>query len=122
MPINQDSQGGTHGGASTGLGGTTAAILVGFTNVKGEQGRKLTLRVAATGAFRLNLFFTPDGGTNYYIAKQVTSAAVTVDGGTASYTSGASLDEFLSSNYKVEIYNTTGGNIDYAFDFREYTP
>ena len=109
------------GGKETTLATATAAVIRAYKTSRDREARRMAVYAAATGDFRLNYFFTPDEGTTWYIGKQVASSAVTVDGGTASYLDSATLDLPIGYAYKVELYNATVGNIDYTFDYREYT-
>lgn len=111
-----------HGaGVETGLADATAAIIRGRKTCKDRQRMRLLVSVAATGAFRLNYLFTPDGGTSWMIGKSVTASTVTVDGGTALYVKSAQLDIHIGYDYKIEIFNIAGGSNDYAFEVREFT-
>lgn len=107
-------------GKEASLAGTSAAILRGLQQCSERANFRFVVNVAATGAFRLNYLFTPDGGTTWLIGQQVASAAVTVDGGTSGYTQNASLNVHLGYMFKIEIYNPGGGTIDYGFEVREY--
>jgi hypothetical protein len=105
-------------GQETGLAATTAAILFSSTYTRDREAMHLTVRAAGKGTFNLNYLFSPDDGTTWLIGKQVASGTVTVDGATASYTQSAELDVQVGFNYKVELYNTSGSTLDYAFEVR----
>ena len=81
---------------------------------------RLIVRVAATGAFRLNYVSSSDDGTTNYVIKQVAVTTVTVDGNTASFTKIAELDVPVAADGQVQIYNASGGDIHYFADVREY--
>lgn len=108
-------------GKETGLADATAAIIRGSKTCKDRQDMRLIVSAAATGAFRLNYLFSPDGGTSWMIGKTVTAATVTVDGATAGYVKSAQLDIHIGYNYKIELYNIAGTTNDYAFEVREFT-
>lgn len=111
---------GVGGGSATGLPNATASILLGPKQNTGQEATGIVLNIAATGTFRLNYLFSNDGGTSWLVGHQESSTTVTVDGGTASYTESAAVDISVGYHYKLEIYNTSGGNIDYKYEVREY--
>ena len=106
--------GGSGGGTGVSVGNGAAQILCSGTLNKDVMATKVVVRAASTGSFRLNLFF--GDGTNWYIAKQVASSTVTVDGGTASYVASAVIDEFCPYFYKVELWNSSGSTQTIAWD------
>ena len=110
-------------GKETGLADTASAIIRGNKTCKDRQNMRLLVSCAATGAFHLNYYFTPDNGTSWMIGKQVVASTVTVDNATASYVKSAQLDIHIGYQYKIEICNVQGGGtaIDYAFEVREFT-
>lgn len=81
----------------------------------------LLVNVAADQAFHLDYQFSPDGGTNWYIGQQITSATVTVDGGTAGYTQSAVLNAQVGYQYRVQLWNTSGSNLNAAYEWRLYS-
>ena len=112
-------------GAPTGatvsnLAQNTAGVIRGPKQEPSAEGHKVVVDVAANGAFRLNVFFSPDGSA-WYIASQTTAGGVSVDGGQANYTNSARLDITWGYVYKIEIYNISAGPINYAYNIRDYT-
>lgn len=124
MPQTNTGTPGAGSGVNAALGATTAENLhVGAPGIGHCQERtnvRRILHVAATGAFRINYMFTTDGGTSWFIGEQYSSAAVTVDGGTALYTQAVNAEVHLGVDFRVQIYNPGGGSIAYAYEVREY--
>src|SRR5687767_7605244 len=114
MATNPSEGGG--GGAATGLGNATAAVIVGQRICPHNEDRHVIVFVASTGSFKIDYMSTPDNGTSWYVGKTVSDATVVVDGGVALYVSSGVLDTPVGRNYKVQIWNDSGGNIDYAYD------
>lgn len=103
------------------LNATTAAAITPYIKTANPNLRGV-VRVAADGAFRLNLIASADSTvpTNY-VAKQVASGSVTVDGATAGYTSVAEIADFpWPADGRVEIYNPGAGAIHWVSDYRLY--
>ena len=103
------------------LAGTTAVDIIGYESAQ-QANMRVVARVAADGAFRLNLLATadPDTPTNY-VVKQVASSVVTVDGAVAGYTNTAELSDIpWPAAGKVQIYNPAGGSIHWIADWRLY--
>jgi|ERR1700737_86374 len=139
--VNQETGTNDFGaGSFTGLGGTTALILfppqapgpdlrnsgtsyptVPFYTASGRESEALVINVAANAAFNLDYQFTTDGGTTWYVGLQVASSTVTVDGGAAGFTQSATLNIQVGYQYRVSIYNTTGGNLNGAYQWRLYS-
>jgi hypothetical protein len=71
-----------------------------------------------TGAFNLDYQYTPDQGANWYIGKQVSSSTTTVDGGAAGYTQEARFVVQPGYQYRIQVYNTSAGAINIAFEHR----
>jgi hypothetical protein len=108
------------GGSGSALGNGAAATIKDWTQVSHRSGLHIIVGAAATGSFKLDVLFSPDNGTTSFIHYTVSDATVVVDGGTALYVSQARLDTPCPFCYKVQIWNDSGGNIDYAYDYREY--
>lgn len=81
----------------------------------------LLVIVAADHAFNLDYQFTPDGEANWYVGQQIASSTVTVDGGTAGYTQSAVLNVQVGFQYRVQIWNTSGSNLNAAYEWRLYS-
>lgn len=74
--------------------------------------------VQGTGAFNLDYQYTPDQGANWYIGKQVPSSTVTVDGGAAGYTQEARFVVQPGYQYRICLFNTSGGAINLTWEHR----
>jgi|ERR1700733_2752845 len=74
--------------------------------------------VQGTSAFNLDYMYTPDQGATWYIGKQVSSSTTTVDGGTAGYTQEARFALQPGYQYMIQVYNTSAGAINIAFEHR----
>jgi hypothetical protein len=100
--------------------GTPFPILVFFSN--GDRASMAILvNVAATAAFNLDYQFTTDGGATWFIGQQIPSVTVTVDGGVAGYTQSASINVQVGYQYRVQIWNTAGGSLNGAYEWRLYS-
>lgn len=81
---------------------------------------RAVVRVAADGAFRLNLIASDTSG-NDYVVKQVASGVVTVDGATAGYVNVAEFSDIpVPAAGRFQIYNPAGGAIHWVADWRIY--
>src|ERR1700737_4995569 len=120
--VNQETGTNDFGaGSFTGLGGPTALILsppqapgpdlrnsgtsyptVPFYTASGRESEALVINVAANAAFNLDYQFTTDGGA-------------------AGFTQSATLNIQVGYQYRVSIYNTTGGNLNGAYQWRLYS-
>lgn len=107
-------------GSATSLRIGGISIIRGFKLFYSRTPMRAITRVAATGTFNLNYLTTPDNGTTVIVGKQVPSTTRAVDGGTSGFTEVAELDLAVGYLYKLEICNTSGIEINYAFEFREY--
>lgn len=126
-------------GSFTGLAATTALVLAppqapGVDNRNGgnypvlaawterdRQSMAILVNVACNGTFNLDYQFTPDNGTTWYVGSQIASTTVTVDGGAAGFTQAAQLNLQVGYQYRVQLYNTSGGNLNGAYEWRLYT-
>lgn len=118
------------GGKFASLGGTTATQIFPGPDSNGNfqpyqqcnerQSIGLFVSAAGKGGFNLDYMFSPDGGTTWLVGKQVASATVTVDGGTASYVNAAQLDIHVGWQFKVILYNS-GSSSDFAWEYRLYS-
>lgn len=86
-----------------------------------RQDMSLVVRVVATGAFNLDYEFSTDMGTTWYVGEQVASSAITADDGTALYVQNATMNITVGWWWRVKIYNTTGGDITAAGEWRYFS-
>ena len=108
------------GGLETALAGTTAMDLIGPMTTKDRQSLRVFVAVCSDVVIRLNYQFSPDGGTTWLIGKQVAATTVTEDGGTSGYVKSCQLDMAVGYIWRVQVYNTTGGNGKIAYEHRIY--
>lgn len=115
-------------GGSTGAGGVFPPLGAGqsfliqdWKRCSDRLNRRILVHAAATGTFNLNLQTTGDDRVTTYNAPQVASSTVAVDGGLTGFTESAELNEKVDYLYRVVLTNTSGGQIDYAYELREYS-
>jgi hypothetical protein len=106
-------------GSPAPLAATTAADVTGWITSNNEDLRVIC-RVASDTTFRLNLLSSSDGGATNYVIKQVASSTVTVDGATSGYVRVAELDVPWPAVGNIQVYNPSGGEINWIADYRIY--
>lgn len=115
-------------GGSTGAGGGQPPLVAGASFIiqdwkrcSDRLNRRIVVHASANGTFNLNMQTCGDERVTIYNAPQVASSTVTVDNAVAGFTQSAELDEKVDYLYRVVLTNTSGGQIDYAYELREYS-
>ena len=92
----------------------------GMVTVRERPGYYIAMNVVSDNPFKLDYQFTSDGGTTWSIGNQVASATVTVDGGAAGFVNNAQLNFPVGYQWRVQVYQTSGGNAAFNYEWRYY--
>ena len=109
---------GSGSGSGSGLAAGSDDIIHLFSRFDHNDTR-LILTVSGNNTFRLNVMITSDSGVSKAVGKQVASAVVLVDSGTAGYVNSAELDIPCRGEMQIEI-RSVGGTLAYYYDKRFY--
>lgn len=116
--IGKDESG---SGIITNLAKNAQVTVWGWRECHDREGLGLIFRAAASRAFHLNYFFTPDDGVSKEIGVQVASTPGThLDGGASSYTHIAALQMSVGYLFRVEIANPNNQDLAVGYEYRLY--